>query len=1340
MGLLTLLCFVSQFAYGDSIRNRIKIRKKSQVIRSTPDTSEEYNLEKMELVAQKRRGLILDIRRFLREARSQDQKAELNLRLGALYMEDYYGGLAKAQTVYEQQKTEYDKDKAGKRPPKFDNSEALASLDKARSIYRDLVQRFPKHPRRDEMLYFLAVASLDRGKQAEGMQYFQKLTSETPNSRYVNDALVQLGDFYFDGNKFPAAEGYYDQLIKRRYKPLLPYAVYKKGWCAYNQGRQKQALDHFKWAVKNEMEEEGVTTQVKVKSEALKDITLPFVDLRIVDDAVAFFKGYGDPYYRNGIETMAQLYYEAGQYPNAIRLYDLLLKHDPVHTKNPTYEIAIVDALKLKNEPSAAVQRLFSRLPNYLDNSNWYELNSTNPQVIQEANKAFEETARKYAFQFHAEGQKTKNASLYNVARQLYTKYIEYFPRSPQAAQVRFYLAEILYKQGQYVAAADQYWYVYKDGSAGNLRVDAIRYALSALDRQLNMDRKKAGLSVINSKSTSKLKAKDDDSLELIPYSDVENKFIEISSEYLEKYPKAKDAADVLYEQAYLHYSHHELAKAYKSFWTLVQTYPGHITAYPSANLILDILNRKKDYPKLIAACQKFLQTRELAKPEFRREVADVLRKSELKRIQLVEEQQEFKQAADAYVEYTKAYGNQDEALFEKALYNASVNYTKASLPLQAVETQEKFLRRFPRSRLRENMLLGVAKTYESLANFEKAAIYFEQFASQYPKNAQAKNALRIAGLYYWGAGNPRKAEATMMAFLRAYPAVDSKLVERDLIDVYESAGHTDRLVNHYLRTRSERGMSYTDYVSYTLKAAELIAKKNNGRLPGKLMDDAMKVASRRSKEIAGSPKGVEALSKLYFWYTNIDEDKFHRIKLSLPQRQLEINLTKKLGLMKELEKEYGRIVSLGSGEWGLGAIYKTANIYLSMANEILQAPVPAELSAQQVEQYRAEIDKQMIKPFKEKALSLTVQCLDKSQEFNLLSSWTAKCYSLAGELEPNRYPIARTFFLPSVQLAILIPNGDESKIAVGSVKSFSYPFYSSPFFSNDRMPASAGGRDLPSLYDGPRNAEDGAGAVPKLITYKALAEERKEILKSSFESERPSDTRKGTTFSFLNLSRLVSPQRALPLIIDSIQKDPTNIAMHNLLGLCYLEMGNYPAAKVTWLSMIARGIKNAPLWNNLGVIAYLEGKESSAIDYFSEASLMESAREAMINLGFIALKYRNGFEGKKHFEKAIGLESDDVTAQVGLSVAQLQNREIDHAKDGLIDMSKKYKSDPYAKISLGYFLLDVEKESDLAKKILSEYMDSQNLDNDMQFRQALQEAKSNRPAEGGGEGLPEIE
>lgn len=1308
-------------AYGDD-KDRVKIRKRTTVLKAPvsaqSDMGEEYNAEKFTLLSQKRRSLIEDIKRFIRESRDNEQAAELNLRLGALYMEDYYAGMAKAQQEYDQRVTQFEKKKKGK-APELDLSEPKSSLAKARTVYKDLLRRAPQHPRRDEVLYFLAVSSMDVGQINEGMGYLQRIINEMPKSKYVPDSLVQLADHYFEKNKFREAEGYYDKLITRKHLPLLPYAVYKKGWCAHNRESFSEAIKQFKWVI-TFADSEADSSALKIRGEAMRDIALPFSELKATDDAVSFFRSQGMPHFRTGVENMASIYYDKGLYPDSIHLNELLLGMDPNYAKNPDYDIRIIEALKLLNKEEPAIARLFQRMPAYLQGSNWYEINASNPAAVQGAFKAFEDLTRSYAFRYHALAQKTHNEGLYNRAKAIYSKYVEHFPQTEHTSKVRFYLAEILYKQQQYVAASEHYYKVYEDPRAGKLRFDGIRYALSSLDNQLNADRKKAGLGAINTKTTSKLSAKEEENLQLIPYSSVESRFIAIAEEYLKHFSTAKDAGDVLYEQSYLRYMHHDLADAYRGFWNLVHKFPNHATAVSSAYLILDILNRHKEYAKLIAACQKFLETKEFKNPGFRKEVSDVLRKSELKRIALLEEKGQFKEAADNYVEYTKAYGAQDEVLFEKALYNAAVDYTKAGMLLPAVETQERFLRRFPQSRFRENMLLQVAKTYETLANFDKSGRFFEEFAGAYPRNPQAQNALRLAAVYLAGSGHAERAEGLFIRFLKTYPG-QAKQVERDLLNLYVAQGSAEKQVQYYMQARAARGVSVADYLSYTMDAAEIIAAKT-GKLPIGLMEDSRKLTDKYGADIRRSPKGVEAMAKVRFWLVSSRDALYQRYKLALPQAALEINLKRKLLLMQELEREYGKIASLGNAEWGLGAIYKTAAVYRHMAESVMAAPVPAELGAEQLEVYRGELKRQMIDPFNEKARAFAANCLDKAQEYNVLSHWTAQCYRLASELEPERYPKLRTFYLPSMMLALQVPQKD-SKTEMGGLKRFAYPFYSSSFFSTHRQIASQSPLDLPQIYDLSGGGEP-VGVTPAAASYEVLSTERRNILKNTYDSEKPDDPRKGMTFSFLNVMRLVSARGAIPMIESAIQKDPENPALVNLLGLAYLEAGKTVGANTCWMSLIARGHATAAVWNNLGVAANRDGNEGLAISYFQEAVKLPGAKEALINLGFIALKYRNGFEARNFFKKALALDDDDVPAKVGLAVAHLQSRDMEEAKDMLVDLSRRYSKDPYLKLSLGYFLIDVERETHVASKIISDYMEAQSLEKDMTFRQLLIEAR----------------
>jgi TolA-binding protein/Flp pilus assembly protein TadD len=1344
-------------AYAEGGKGRVRIKKKTRLTRDSGD-GEEYNQARAEALAAKRNALIFDIKRFLSTARDNDQKAELNLRLANLYREEYVANLAKAQSEFDQAMANFEKVQA-KNPkakaPVLDTTEALASLDRARGIYKDLLKQYPQHPRRDEMLFFLAQSSIDRGLNDEAMQYYKILLSEFPESRFSPDALVQLGDNYFDKNQWEQAETYYDEVMKRNFTPLLNYVHWRKGWCAYNTGRNAQAVQHFRWVVDNEDTIEN--TPIRVKNEALKDIALPFVELGVTDQAVAFYSMQGDHQNRRGLEAMASLYVEKGNPKNGIFFYEHLLNLDANHPKNPDYDVSIAEALRAMGNMDGAVERIVMRYPLYAPKSNWHEVNHQDPKITKNAFEKFEETARKYAFMVHAEGQKTQRDTLYESAKKLYLKYIEYFPRTPHTSKIRFYLAEIYFRQKNFLPSADNYYLVYQDTTAdGKMRLAAIEYALKALDHKLNNDRKEAGLTTIDKKATAKLTQAVDAELKQTPYTEAETKFIAIADVFLEVYPKHKEAPFVLYEQAYLRYVHFDFADAYRSFWKLVQEYERHEMAKPSAYLIMDILNRRKDYAKLVAACKRFLELRGPAfkELEFRKETSKILRQAELKRIEQIEKKGEYKIAADMYIEYTKQYGSQDEVLFEKALYNASVNYRRAALLLPAVEAQEQFLRRFPKSNYRKEMLLQVAKTYESLGILDKSGAYFEVYATTYPQDKEASTALRLAGLYHWGSGNVRRGEAALLQYLKSYPN-DTALVDNDLLMLYQTTGAVDKQVGFRDLLRKRKGIHPAEYMQYSIEIAEIFERQGQDKFA--VLGDVIKFAQRYAKEIVSKPEGAEALSKLRLWIAQQKEDLFVSLKLQLPQENLEATLQKKLALMKELENEFSQIAALGNPDSGLAAIFKTANAYRHMAQAVLSAPVPSELTGEQMELYRAELNKQLIKPFNDRAAAMAAQCLEKAQEFNVISAWTAKCYSLASEMNPDRYPPVRTAYLPPQQLALLLPpplpkKGEERKstdeggdggdptistpqerIPLGTVKFYLYPFYSSALFKPlDKVdPAAAeqaAGGGLPDLEG--RSAEktksEGVRPLdPITINYAALSEERKKLLKQALENEKPADSRRPKTFAYLNLMRLAKPQAAIPMVLKAIETDPENPALHNLLALCYFESENWSAARVTWLSMIAREMKHAAVWNNLGVVAMLEGNESMAMALWREAAGLPNAREAHLNLGFSALKYRNGFEAKKRFEAALALEPNDAAAQVGYEVGRLQNREIDVARDRLATLTKKLKRDPYARLSFGYMLLDAEKDPELAFRVLREYVDSIPGDADVPIRAAMSEARA---------------
>src|SRR5262249_5966475 len=150
---------------------------------------------------------------------------------------------------------------------------------------------------------------MDDARSAEGARYFEQLKREYPQSGFLADVPIQLGDYYFNSAEWQKSERQYDDaLAHSQSSPRVgPYAIYKKAWCRYNQDDPRGALLLFKRAISLEgrLPKSG---GMRIRSEALKDIALPFVDLGLRDESIQFYRALGEPLAHQGLESMASLY------------------------------------------------------------------------------------------------------------------------------------------------------------------------------------------------------------------------------------------------------------------------------------------------------------------------------------------------------------------------------------------------------------------------------------------------------------------------------------------------------------------------------------------------------------------------------------------------------------------------------------------------------------------------------------------------------------------------------------------------------------------------------------------------------------------------------------------------------------------------------------------------------------------------------------------------------------------------------------------------------------------------------------------------------------------------
>ena len=112
-----------------------------------------------------------------------------------------------------------------------------------------LLDRFPKFKFNDATTYLLGYC-LEKQNDFEGSQQrYHDVIDDYPKSRFVTEAWVRIGEYYFDDyddpDALPQAANAYEHAIKDTQSPLYDKALYKLGWTYYRQDRFEPAVQRF---------------------------------------------------------------------------------------------------------------------------------------------------------------------------------------------------------------------------------------------------------------------------------------------------------------------------------------------------------------------------------------------------------------------------------------------------------------------------------------------------------------------------------------------------------------------------------------------------------------------------------------------------------------------------------------------------------------------------------------------------------------------------------------------------------------------------------------------------------------------------------------------------------------------------------------------------------------------------------------------------------------------------------------------------------------------------------------------------------------------------------------
>ncbi|TMA27533.1 MAG: tetratricopeptide repeat protein [Deltaproteobacteria bacterium] len=969
----------------------------------------------------KRDELIEELGVIIPKIAEGERKADLHFQLAELWWE-------KARYVSLREVKEYDDayakwlEKREGEEPRIVTARSDSYRKEALQLYQTILKKYPRYARTDEVLFVVAYNRYEIGAKAEAIESYQTLIARYPASKFVPDAYVQMGEHFFQNNDLGHARDAFEKAASFKLPKLYPFAVYKLAWCDYNAGDYSGAIARFKEVISYSEGEKTSRDRIQLRNEALKDIVLAFAQIDAIETAAVYLREKGGEKALDSINQLAATYFDSGKFEQAIRVYRMLESEAPTHLRAPAWQQKILLAYDKLNKRDTVIAEMKRLVAEYGPNSPWAKANAAEKSALSEGNELAEGALRELVQDYHQEAIKTKSVATYKLARDIYKQYLETFPQSETASQMRFYYAEILYALEEWDAAADAYDKVADADPKGPYAARAAYDAILALEKSVavakgklrkrelaaseKIDERKAKGQVDQNRKLTLQKISKETEEESIP--DNEQKLIAACEKYLRTSPGAKDEIVIRYKAAFIHYDHRHFVEAAKRFGDIILRWPTDAWSQKAAELSLDILNTKEEWLALSDLAHKFLQNKKLtpAGGKFERDVARIGEGARFKYVmQVYQEKKDYPLAAKEFKEFVAQYPKSEHA--PKALYNALVIADKADEIDLEIAAGEQLIKDHPDADqgIVKLTIPALAYACERAARTRDAIKWYEEAASRWPQDDKAPDWLFNAAFHREELGDDSGALADRQKYLERYGA------RPDAAKIAFSVGLILERQRDW-RKAAEHWSSYQQRWSRAAPAGQLLLARYKQALAlRELKEDESSAlladVAHRFGRLAGSerqPALIDAAAHARFLGIEPAFNEFIAIHFNhTRQSELVSALKTKNARLSKLLEQYAELIGIGSPKWSEAAFTRIGEAYRNFNKGLLDAPVPRGLDPEQRELYRSTLESQAL-PLEDKATEAFNKAIDASLRSGAYSEWTLRAQDYLREYQPDSY------------------------------------------------------------------------------------------------------------------------------------------------------------------------------------------------------------------------------------------------------------------------------------------------------------------------------------------------
>ena len=913
--------------------------------------------------------------------RSQN-RGEIWLRLGERYVE-------KARLVSFREQNEYDKKiqdynaKKTRIKPKIDWTLSREYNKKAVQLYEWFVNDFPKDPKVDQALFFLGYNQFELDNPKEGERYYLELVQRFPDSPYVTESRFALGEYYFENEQWRKALDNYNQVIAVKKARLNSFALYKSSWCYYRLGQTPLGLKNLERVIRLARAGEGgdggqgkgrAVNKIRLGVEATKDYVPFYAETGDPRRAASeFMRITGDEKATKAMmERLAYIFADAGNRASATYTFKQLISMDPSGEKAAEYQYQVVLSYAT-TEPKSFRAELENWLEGFGPNSFWAKENAKNQKLVNDVAKLQETTVRNNVLQLHQTAQNARTESSQRAAAGAYAQYFKFFSEAPQAVEMRFFQAELLYDMQRWADAAKLYLWVVDRDPKGAYYDKALVAAILALEKDLP--------------SEAEIDAKRGKSLETLPLDPPVARFETAALKFMKEAPKSEKVPDVRRRLAVLYYQYNQFDKAIDLFEDIIRDNPKSDNAEIAGNLLLDIYKLKGDMIGFAERGQQLLQNPAIASTKFGAQVRVMLEKASFMRADELAKKGDHATAAKEFEKYAATYKGSELATASR--YKAAQSYEKSGdlvsssrmyMMVLAGNTDAKT------KELQNDSRNALARIYQQTGQLEMAAKQYRDYAAANPKDSKAVNGFFNAGVIFDGLGATGEATACYESYFAKSRNSDRFETSYLQAKMYQRKGQRDKMRAYFDKYINDGGRNMAHVIEATFEVAKVVRAKGGITKSKEGWQKVLALHKRAGGAAKDASAAFAAESRFNLAQDTLQE--LQRVRFTANDKQQAKAAVEVKRLREKYINEMKEVIRYNNAAWIVAALGSGGKMFESLAEQFEKIPTPAGFKGDEIKQYRGLIQQQA-DGLKVEAKNSYKAAIDRSQELEAYTEWT---------------------------------------------------------------------------------------------------------------------------------------------------------------------------------------------------------------------------------------------------------------------------------------------------------------------------------------------------------------